>query len=199
MAVAGVLPPSAVAPADLDDLTLARAQRGDARAQGALIRTHQRAVYALVSRMLVGRPAQIDDVAQETFVKILRALPRFDPAGAASLNTWMLTIAARTCLDVLRRPNRAGGEDPLHSLESGLVAPDEIASGKETAARIERAMTELPADHRAVLVLRAYHDLDYPEIASALEIAEGTVKSRLARARAELRRVMDERRERSER
>jgi RNA polymerase sigma-70 factor (ECF subfamily) len=168
-----------------DELLLRRAQRGDQAARAALIDLYQRPVHSLVSRMLVGRRAQIDDVVQDSLLKMLEALPRFDPRGSAKLSTWILTIATRTAIDALRKDKRSfeviDEEKPSSvSLEARTIA-------KEAMSKVEAAMATLPDDHRAVLVLRAYHDLDYREIASILSIEEGTVKSRLARARAALR------------
>jgi RNA polymerase sigma-70 factor, ECF subfamily len=176
---------------DLDAEVLRRAQAGERRAQGRIVERHQRAVYALVTRMLAPETAGIDDVAQDAFIKALRGLPGFDPAGPATLSTWILTITARTCIDALRRRRRrepredAVGEEPrAPDLEAGVA-------GEQLGARVAAAVAELPAEQRAVVVLRAYHDLDYPEIASALGIEAGTVKSRLSRARAALKRALD--------
>src|SRR5438128_1962560 len=92
----------------LDELTLRRAQRGDERAWRHLIARYERPVHALIYRLLAGRARhRVEDLAQETFVRVLRALPRFDPAGPASLSTWILTIATRMTLNELRRPEHA--------------------------------------------------------------------------------------------
>lgn len=175
-----------------DELLLARARRGDRRARAALIAAHQRSVYALVSRMMVADRAAIDDVAQESMLKVLEALPRFDPRGPAKLSTWILTIATRTAIDALRsRRRKTGKTEPLAEIEHPRVEPEAQAFAKLTVSKVEAAMAKLPDDHRAVLVLRAYHDLDYAEIADVLSIEEGTVKSRLARARASLKSAME--------
>src|SRR5258706_15619766 len=100
----------------LDEVTLRRAQRGDERAWRDLIARYQQPVYALIWRLLAGRPRhRVEDLVQETFVRVLRALPGFDPAGPASLQTWMLTIAARLALNELRRPQT----DPLEGEPTG--------------------------------------------------------------------------------
>jgi RNA polymerase sigma-70 factor (ECF subfamily) len=125
-------------------------------------------------------------------IKVLEALPRFDPRGPAKLSTWILTITARTCIDALRTRKRK-----LEALEDDdargpSVDAEAQAIAKLTMSKVEAAMAKLPDDHRAVLVLRAYHDLDYAEIASVLSVEEGTVKSRLARARAALKSAMED-------
>src|SRR5438552_18316024 len=89
----------------LDDVTLARAQRGDAAACRALVLQYERPVFALLGRMLApsGRTAMVEDLAQETFLRAFRALSAFDRGGRARLSTWILTIATRLCIDELRK------------------------------------------------------------------------------------------------
>ena len=175
---------------DLDQLTLARAcKKRDATALAALIDRHGPQVHRLVARMLVGRRDQVDDVVQDVLVKVVGALPRFDPGGPAKLSTWILTIATRTCIDVLRRPRRA---EPLDFDPPARGDLHRSAEQRELCRNVARAMCELPPEQRAVLVLRAYHDCDTAEIARMLGIEPGTVKSRLSRARSSLRRVTEE-------
>lgn len=171
-----------------DDLILARARRGERAALAAILERHTGPVYALAHRMLPGRRDLCDDVAQEALLRVLRGLPRFDPAGPARLSTWVLTIATRVCIDALRRRAREplAGEEKLAGLAARTADPERSADQRSLARRVEAAAAALPDDQRAVLVLRAYHDLDYDEIASALGIEEGTVKSRLSRARSAL-------------
>jgi RNA polymerase sigma-70 factor (ECF subfamily) len=172
--------------APFDELTLRRAQRGDEPAWRALIERYQAPVHAVIWRLLAGRRGhRAEDLVQETFMRVLRALPAFDPAGAATLATWILTIATRLTLNELRRP-----DDAALTGEPIAARGDRADAGAERqrlAAAIEAAVAALPEAQRAVFVLREYHDLDYSEIASALELDLGTVKSRLARARAALR------------
>lgn len=172
----------------LDELTLRRAQRGDERAWRALIDRYRHPVHALIWRLLAGRARhRAEDLVQETFVRVLRALPGFDPAGPASLSTWMLTIAARLTLNELRRPEVVALEGADLLASPGNDRADLSAERRQLAAAIGAGIAALPDAQRAVLVLREYHDLDYTEIAEALELDLGTVKSRLARARAALR------------
>src|SRR5437764_613711 len=110
--------------AELDEITLGRARRGDSSALSALIRHYQRPVYALVARLLVGRPAARDDVAQEAFIRVCRGLPRFDTRGPARLSTWILTIATRTCLNAIRDRQRAEAIPPELGRASDGAAPD---------------------------------------------------------------------------
>jgi RNA polymerase sigma-70 factor (ECF subfamily) len=189
---------------EIDELTLARARRGDPSALSALIRHYQRPVYALVARLLVGRRGEaIDDVAQEAFLRVCRGLGRFEPGGSARLSTWILTVTTRACLNALRDGRRAQlrrEETELQLDATGPIDPEQSAVERERRQRVEAAMAALPEEMRAVLVLRAYHDFDYDEIAAALGIELGTVKSRLGRARTALRETLadDERHEESQ-
>ena len=169
---------------ELDEVTLKRAQLGESAACTALVRRYQERVGALVSRMLTpsGRGAAIEDVAQETFLRVFRALPDWDPRGSARLSTWILTVATRAAIDELRR--RPSITAPIDADSSAPAPPVELRS---LARAIERALGELVPEFRAVFVLREFHELSYEEIAAALDIDIGTVKSRLSRARAGLR------------
>ncbi|MGE0869375.1 MAG: RNA polymerase sigma factor [Kofleriaceae bacterium] len=180
---------------ELDDVTLARAKTHDAKAFRVLIETYQDAVFALLARFL-GRHAQaavIEDLAQETFVGVYRSLPRFEARGAAKLSTWILTIAARTALKERRRP--ASNARTVNAMTEPLVSPartDQRIEQRAVGDAIARALANLGEPYRVVFLLREYHDFDYREIATALEIDLGTVKSRLARAREQLRTALKE-------
>jgi RNA polymerase sigma-70 factor, ECF subfamily len=168
----------------LDELTLRRAQRGDERAWRDLIERYQHSVHSLIWRLLAGRARhRAEDLMQETFVRVLRALPTFDADGPASLSTWMMTIATRLTLNELRRPEPVSGVVEAEAPERA----DAGAHRSRVGAAIAAAVAALPDGQRAVFVLREYHELEYAEIAALLEVDLGTVKSRLARARTALR------------
>lgn len=168
----------------LDELTTRRAQRGDEQAWRALIARFQPPVHALIWRLLAGRARhRVEDLVQETFVRVLRALPGFELAGPASLSTWILTIATRLALNELRRPEPAALELEPPAMER----TDHATERQRLGAAIAACIAALPEPQRVVLVLREYHDLDYQDIARMLELDLGTVKSRLARARTKLR------------
>ena len=165
---------------------------GRASALSDLVRRYEKSVFALVARLLCSRaPAAVDDVAQEVFIRVIRGIHRFDPAGPARLSTWILTVTTRTCLNAMRgqrhRDTSLDGRSDDGTAHDPAASPEQMVIDRERSDNIESAMAALPAEMRAVLVLRAYHDLDYPEIAAALELEVGTVKSRLSRARTALR------------
>ena len=183
-----------MAASDLDDVTLARAMHGDRDAFRALVERYERPVFALLGRMLVrsGRESLVEDLAQETFVRVFRSLASFGADGRTNLAAWILTIAARLAIDELRRrPPRA---EPLDGLALDVAATgaatDEGSERRQVGAAIERAVAALSPEFRAVFLLREMHDMDYDEIADALALDLGTVKSRLSRARAALRRAL---------
>jgi RNA polymerase sigma-70 factor (ECF subfamily) len=175
-------------PEELDDLTLRRAQRGDQAAFRALVLRYQRPVFALLGRMLArSQPGLVEDLAQETFLRVFRALPNFSLSGPARLSTWILSISARLALDELRK--HAPQTMPLEEMIE-LPSGERTESGLEQRSlgeAISRAVSQLSPGFRAVFLLREAHDLSYEEIAQALQIDVGTVKSRLLRARAALR------------
>ncbi len=175
--------PSPSSPLELDELTLARAQRGDRAAAHAFVVTYQDRVYGLVTRVMYAHPHLVDDLAQDVFVRALGALGRFDRTGPARLSTWVLTIATRLCLDVLKRVTRA----PPTMEPPSFTSVEDVVDQRQRGRRVAEVLGSLPDDQRTVLVLRAYHGLDVREVAHLLGVEEGTVKSRLSRARAALR------------
>jgi RNA polymerase sigma-70 factor (ECF subfamily) len=176
---------------EIDEITLRRAQRGDAGACRTLVEHYQRAVFALVGRLLGrDRAALVEDIAQDTFLAVFKNLAGFSPLGPARLSTWILTIASRRALDELRRPSLLGGDDGADAVAP--VRADDSARRAEVASAVERAIGALAPEYRAAFVLREYHDLDYADIARALGVDLGTVKSRLSRARAALRAALAE-------
>lgn len=169
-----------------------RARAGDAAAREAFVRMHADEVHRAVARILIGHRDAWEDVAQDAMLNVLRGLARFDPEGAASVRTWVLTVTARTAIDALRRRARhatriaALGEVPRFESDS----PEALTEKRQLAARVTEAMRALPDEQRVALVLRAFHDLDYAEIASATESSVANVKSRIHRAREALARAL---------
>lgn len=191
MAVAPRETPPRARERELDDVTLARAQRGDAAAWRALVEHHQHAVFALLGRLLGGgRRATVEDLAQETFLAVFRQLPAFQNNGPARLSTWILTIASRRAIDELRK--RPASPVAVDEIAVARDRADDALDRRRLATAIDRALTELSPEYRAAFVLRELHGLEYADIARALEIDLGTVKSRLARARDALRRALAE-------
>ena len=184
MALASSSTRPAIARGELDDLTLRRAQQGERPALAALVERYQPMVHALVWRMAcAGGAARVADLVQDALVRVLQGLPRFDLTGPARLSTWILTITTRVVLNDRRRVDtRTAIAQP-----STFIDPASALADAEVGAAIAKAVTELPEPQRIVFVLREFHELDYHEIATMLDVDLGTVKSRLSRARAAVR------------
>ncbi len=169
-------------PRELDESTLRRAQNGDAAALHRFVKIYQGRVHAVIARTIPRRPDLVEDLAQDSFIKALRALPRFEVGGAARLSTWVITIAVRTALDAQKKAKRP----PLTVVPQAPVGPAQHVSAAELHRQVEDFLQTLEPSTRAVLVLRFFHELELQEIAEALDLELGTVKSRLARARKRL-------------
>jgi RNA polymerase sigma-70 factor (ECF subfamily) len=180
---------------------LDRLRAQESQAFEALVQAHERELYQLAHRLLRDREEAMD-ATQEAFLRAFRALPRF--RGEASLRTWLYGITLNVCRNHLgaaaRRHHQR--EEPLtwHDDEGGERArplgdpapsPEQEAWAGELRLALERALSALPPDHREVVVLREVQGLDYEEMAAVLGCALGTVRSRLARARAALRQALE--------
>ncbi|MDA2913710.1 sigma-70 family RNA polymerase sigma factor [Acidobacteriia bacterium AH_259_A11_L15] len=174
---------------------IVRAQRGDQEAFAALLRLHRRRVFALIGH-LVRQPADIEDLAQQVFLKVYRALGRFN--FQASFSTWLHRIVINECYDHLRRQrarkSSAGNEvavEDLAELERLGAAghsprPVDAARRVELRQTVEQLFARLPAADRLLLALRELEGLSMEEIARVLGVKENTVKVRLFRARKRL-------------
>lgn len=174
---------------------IAKASRGDRDAFGELIRRYEKQVLALSNR-LCGNPDDGADAAQEAFLSAWRNLPGF--RGEAKFSTWLYRLTANACVDLLRRQKRwdTHAGPSLDDEEKGVdVAdpapePHEIAERRELRRELEDALARLSPEHREVLILREIHQLSYEEIGEALALDAGTVKSRIHRARENLRKIL---------
>lgn len=169
-----------------DERLAAMAAGGDRDAFESLVTRHRRAVYRLCWSA-TGNAADADDAAQETFVRVYRSLPSYDPERP--FGPWLRKIAWNCGLSVRRDGNagvsRVAGGDAPEAVDPA-PGPEEKAAGNEERRRMEEALVALPAELRTVVVLRAVEGLSYAEIARAAGIPAGTVMSRLSRARTRL-------------
>jgi RNA polymerase sigma-70 factor (ECF subfamily) len=169
---------------------------GDPGAFARLVRLHEGMVFNLAARLL-GDTEEARDVAQEVFLQVFRMLGRFE--GRSRLKTWIYRIAVNQCHNRRRFWHRRR-RDREAALDEGLDAravqtgadgaeasPYEEAVRRERARRVQAALLQLTFEHRAVLVLREVEGLTCDEVSVALGVPEGTVKSRLSRAREAMR------------
>lgn len=178
--------------ADPDAELVARWRAGDASAFEKLVHRHERRVFSLVFRML-GSREEAEDVAQEAFLALHRHGHRF--RGEARFSTFVYRVAANAALNRRRTLGRRRAreealvrrQDAGDDLPVAPRDPEDAASGGEVQVRVQAALQELPPDLRMAIVLYDIEGQSYADIAHALRIPEGTVKSRIHRARTALR------------
>ena len=173
---------------------IASARNGDEAAFGELVQKYQKRVYALTVRMCP-TPELAEEAAQEAFLSAWQGLPFF--RGDAAFSTWLYRLASNACVDLLRKERRHQGtslDDDTVGVEipDTKPTPEEAAETKELRAQIEAGLRQLSPEHRAVLILREIQQLNYEEIADALSLDLGTVKSRISRGRRQLRDFLKE-------
>lgn len=180
---------------DLPESTVLAAQRGDDAASRTILELLHRPVIAICFRFLGPRfRAEIEDIAQDVFLKVFRALPQFDPQRAR-FTTWVYTFVRNHCYDVLKKRrlpvtslSPASDDDaPRDPVDARELRPTHTAENRELGQKIGEALAELGEDQRMAFILREYEGLDYAAIAVVTGVSEGTVKSRLFRAKEALR------------
>lgn len=194
---------------ELDDTTeerfIERLIARDERAFNELVRAYEQRVYRLLLRML-GRRDEAEDMAQEVFVQVFKAIGQF--RGESKLGTWIYRIAVNLCKNRMKYLSRrhAGEEDelepvaeraPLHEAKGVTFGetsrPDQAVEGYQLERIVQQCIAELEPDFREVLVLRDVEDLTYEELCEVTGLPDGTVKSRLHRARGMLKAAVERR------
>lgn len=176
---------------DADAELVARVQRGDKQAFNLLVIKYQRKILRLLSRM-IRDPADLEDVAQEAFIKAYRALPQF--RGESAFYTWLYRIAINTARNWLSSvgkrpsaPNAIESEDGETFNEtdslSDISTPESMVASREIAETVNAAIEELPEELRTAIVLREIEGMSYEDIAQTMGCPIGTVRSRIYRAR----------------
>jgi RNA polymerase sigma factor (sigma-70 family) len=176
-----------------DNELVLRAQNGDKIAFEELVLKNQKMVYNYALRM-VGDREDAFDLSQEAFMRAYKSLQFFKMES--SFSTWLYRLTCNVCIDHLRKKNRMKtvsmtlvndeGEEDFLDIPDESMSPVRAAENRELRAAILNGLSRLSADHRQVIILREINGLSYAEIAEILELNEGTVKSRISRARAEL-------------
>jgi RNA polymerase sigma-70 factor (ECF subfamily) len=182
---------------------VARLVARDEAAFSELVVTYQRRVFALVFRML-GRREEAEDLAQEVFVQVFKAIDQF--RGDSKLSTWIYRIAVNLCKNRTKYLSRrhANDQDDVDAMADrlpfsaakgvsvgGISRPDELVEGMQLEVVVKRAIAQIEPEFREVLILRDVEDMSYEEIAEVTGLADGTVKSRIHRARAQLRALVE--------
>lgn len=192
-----------VAPDEIEQKLVERLVARDERAFNELVRAYERRVFALVLRML-GNRAEAEDLAQEVFVQVFKAIGNF--RGDSKLSTWIYRIAINLCKNRAKynRVRHSGEQDELEEVAErvplgearranvGQVErPDEMVAGKQVELIVQRAILQVEDSFRQCLVLRDVEELSYEEIGEITGLPPGTVKSRIFRARAQLKELVE--------
>ncbi len=179
----------------LERLLIRRLQQRDEVAFSEVVSLYQHKVYNLLFRM-IGSHEEAEDLAQEVFVTVFKSIDSF--RGESKFSTWLYRVAANHCknrIKYLSRRSRTSGDGldgvPEHSMEdagsaplqSHIDAPDQILEGLQLEKLLAQAIAALDEEHRLLIVLRDVEELSYQEIGEITSLNEGTVKSRLHRAR----------------
>lgn len=176
---------------EVDQALVERVQRGDKRAFELLVAKYQRKIFRLLSR-LIRDPAEIEDVAQEAFIKAYRALPNF--RGESAFYTWLYRIAINTAKNHLVAQGRRAPTTTETDVEDAenfddadqlrdVNTPESMLQSRQVGEAVNRAIEKLPEDLRTAIVLRELEGLSYEEIAESMSCPIGTVRSRIFRAR----------------
>ncbi len=176
---------------ETDQLLVERIQRGDKEAFGLLVSKYQRKLHRLLSR-LIRDPAEVEDVAQETFIKAYRALGSF--RGDSAFYTWLYRIGVNTAKNYLvSTGRRAPTSTDFDSSEAETFedaeqlrdnnTPERLLMTREIGQTVETAMAALPEELRTAIMLREIEGMSYEEIANIMDCPIGTVRSRIFRAR----------------
>ena len=189
-------------PAELtaqEALFVSRLKANEDAAYDELVRTYSGPIYHVAYRM-TGDAAEASDAVQDIFLKIFRNIGGFK--GEAALKTWIFKIAFSEILNRLRWWKRRhryatlsldespNGNTPGDGVADAGPTPEEVLQAKEREDAIQQALRRLSHEHRSIIVLRDIEGFSYAEIADVLGISMGTVKSRLARARADLKKSL---------
>jgi RNA polymerase sigma-70 factor (ECF subfamily) len=160
-------------------LLIARLRERDEQAFSEIVRMHGDKVFSLIYRML-GSRAEAEDVAQEVFITVFKTIDGF--RGEAKFSTWLLRIAANQSKNRIKYLARRPTEG---------VEVDKMMEAAETEAIMQRAIGALDEEHRLLMILRDVEELSYQEIGEITGLPEGTIKSRLHRARFALKEELD--------
>ncbi len=176
---------------EVDQQLVARVQRGDQQAFGLLVSKYQRKLLRLLSRF-IRDPTEVEDVAQETFIKAYRALPAF--RGDSAFYTWLYRIGVNTAKNYLVAQGRRASTTTEYDSEDAESfdqseqlrdnnTPERLLQSKQVGETVNAAMDALPEELRTAIMLREIEGLSYEEIANIMECPIGTVRSRIFRAR----------------
>jgi RNA polymerase sigma-70 factor (ECF subfamily) len=183
-------------------LLIGRLKQRDEQAFNEIVRQYGDKVFSLVYRM-IGSRSEAEDIAQEVFISVFKTVDSF--RGESKFSTWLLRIAANHSKNrikyLARRPtdanglddagDTAAGEQPTPPIQSHIDGPDKLMEAAEAEGLVQQAIAAMDEDHRLLVVLRDVEELSYEEIGEITGLPEGTIKSRLHRARMAIKEWLD--------
>lgn len=179
-----------------DENLMRRCREGDMSAFELIVLRYEDAIFNFVYHFVMDYH-RAQDISQETFLRVLRNVGRYKSRN--SFKTWLYRIAANLCKNELRDRNRhktLSLDDLAVDIESlsrdRYVPPDRAYEKEETRELVKNAVSALPEDQRMAIIMREYQDLSYEEIASALNCSLGAVKSKIYRARQNIKKMLVE-------
>ena len=182
----------------MDEMKLIeKARDGDRSAFEQLVKLHEKNVYSLALKLTKNREDALD-AAQEAFLKAWISLKSF--RGDSKFSSWLYRLTYNTCLDFLRKSKKGEiisltseeDEETVADIKDPAPTPEEQTVKREIKKTVQNAVDALPEEHRQIIVMREFTGMSYAEIAESMSISEGTVKSRLSRARAKLAEILRE-------
>ncbi len=176
-----------------ESAVILKVQQGDANAFEALVTAYQKQVYNLALRT-VGNPEDAADLSQEAFLRAYRSIGSF--RGDSKFSVWLYRLTTNICIDFLRSKGRKptvsltmeNDDEEVQELDvaDDRFDPEENFQRAELQRAVQRGLNALPEEFRTILILRELEGMSYAEIGEILNLEEGTVKSRLFRARSRL-------------
>jgi RNA polymerase sigma-70 factor (ECF subfamily) len=180
---------------DPDAPLVERCLKGDSTAWESLVRIHTRRIYAICYRF-TGRPEEAQDLTQEVFLRVFRTLSSFQRTSGA-FRVWLASLTRNLLIDHYRKTRKEKLVDSiedrlpvLEEVEAVSARPEGRVAGREAGELLQAALAKLSPELREAVILRDLEEMEYREIAGALGVPDGTVKSRISRGRAELARIL---------
>ena len=171
-------------------LLVKKAQKGDVKAFEALMDEYFKKIYNIAFRM-TNNADDAADITQEIMIKLFKNIASFK--GDSKFSTWVYRVATNTCLDELKkiRRNSHTSINAEYDMPDTQPTPEQYIEKKELSGMVAKAIEKLSAEHRAAIVLRDIRGFSYEEIAAVFKCSVGTVKSRISRARGQLKNILE--------
>ncbi len=169
-----------------------KSQKGDIESFEILIENYQKYAFNIAYQMMKNYD-DASDITQEAFIKVFKYIKNFKMD--ATFSTWLYRIVINTCKDEFKKRKKIetisiDEEDSYKEVKDDSKTPDEILESMEIRSKIDKAINSLSPNYKEIIVLRDVNELSYKEISETLDVPIGTIKSRISRARIELRNLI---------